>query len=361
VAEAGPELTLDRVSKRFGPVEALSDVSLSVARGELLTVLGPSGSGKSTLLQMVAGYELPDAGAVVLAGRDVTALSPARRDIGMVFQSYALFPHLSVADNVAFPLEVRGTARSEIRERVAWALGLVALAGLEQRRPRQLSGGQQQRVALARAIVFRPRLLLLDEPLAALDRKLRDAMQGELKRLQRQLGIATLFITHDQDEALALGDRVAVLRQGRLEQVSPPREIYVRPKNRFIAEFVGESNLIPGTIERAEASEAALRCAGELIVAADPDRRAHAGELATLMLRPEVLQLAGAAPRPRNVLRTTVKERSGVGAVDRYRLATASGLELLWHVAAHPSRPGFAPGDAVEIGWEPGDGHLLVD
>jgi ABC-type Fe3+/spermidine/putrescine transport system ATPase subunit len=361
VAEAGPELTLARVYKRFGSVEALSDVSLSVARGELLTVLGPSGSGKSTLLQTVAGYELPDAGAVVLAGRDVTALSPARRDIGMVFQSYALFPHLSVADNVAFPLEVRGTVRHEIRKRVSWALELVALAGLEQRKPRQLSGGQQQRVALARAIVFRPRLLLLDEPLAALDRKLRDAMQGELKSLQRQLGIATLFITHDQDEALALGDRVAVMRQGRLEQISSPRDIYVRPANRFIAEFVGESNLITGRIERAEASEAALRCGGELIVAADPDRRARTGASATLMLRPEVPQLAGEGPCPRNVLRTTVKERNGVGAADRYRLATAAGLELLWQLPAHPSRAGFAPGEVVEIGWEPGDAHLLVD
>jgi putative spermidine/putrescine transport system ATP-binding protein len=350
-------LTLDRVAKRFGAVEALAGVSLDVAAGELLTVLGPSGSGKSTLLHTIAGYELPDAGAIVLGGRDITGVSPAKRDIGMVFQNYALFPHMSVADNVAFPLVVRHLPRDEIRACVEQALGLVALGGLGQRQPRELSGGQQQRVALARAIVFAPRLLLLDEPLGALDRKLRDAMQLEIKRLQRQLRITTLFITHDQEEALALSDRVAVLHQGKLEQVGTPAEIYAHPANRFIADFVGESNLLAGTIVELSGGEAVLECGTLRLVAAADGMRA--GARATLMIRPEVPQVVAAGPRPRNVVAATVTERIGVGAAERYRLA-AGGMELRLNVPAHPARRGFAPGDTIEIGWEPGDGHLLA-
>ena len=351
-------LTLDRVAKRFGAVEALAGVSLDVAAGELLTVLGPSGSGKSTLLQTIAGYELPDSGTIVLGGRDITGVSPAKRDIGMVFQNYALFPHMSVADNVAFPLAVRHLPRDEIRARVEEALGLVALAGLGQRQPRELSGGQQQRVALARAIVFKPRLLLLDEPLGALDRKLRDAMQLEIKRLQRQLRITTLFITHDQEEALALGDRVAVLHQGRLEQVGTPAEIYARPANRFIADFVGESNLLAGTIVALDGGEAVLECGALRLVAAAADG-VRAGAPAILMIRPEVPQLVAGGKRPRNVVAATVAERIGVGGVDRYRLA-AGGIELRLTIPAHPARRALAPGDTIEIGWEPGDGHLLA-
>ncbi|MBV8393703.1 MAG: ABC transporter ATP-binding protein, partial [Alphaproteobacteria bacterium] len=240
------ELRVEEVGKRFGSVAALDGVSLTVRQGELLTILGPSGSGKTTLLKVVAGFETPDGGRVLVDGADMTRRPPAKRDIGMVFQHYALFPHLSVRRNVAFPLEMRNVARAEIDRRVSEALALVELAGYDERLPRQLSGGQQQRVALARAIVFNPRLLLLDEPFGALDRKLRETMQLEVRRLQRRLGLTTIFITHDQEEALVLSDRVAVMNHGRLEQVATTTEIYERPASDFVADFVGESNLFHG-------------------------------------------------------------------------------------------------------------------
>ncbi len=214
MAERSGELRLAGLSKRFGEVQALDNVSLDIAPGELLTILGPSGSGKTTMLKVVAGFETPDAGVVRVDGAEITRLPPARRDIGMVFQNYALFPHLTVAGNVAFPLEMRNVPRPEIDKRVAEALALVELGGYGQRLPRQLSGGQQQRVALARAIVFNPRLLLLDEPFGALDRKLRETMQLEVRRMQRRLGLTTIFITHDQEEALVLSDRIAVMNKG---------------------------------------------------------------------------------------------------------------------------------------------------
>ena len=242
------ELSVEGVTKRFGEVVALDDVSLAVAEGELLTILGPSGSGKTTLLKVVAGFETPDAGTVRVDGVEITALPPARRDIGMVFQNYALFPHLTVKGNVAFPLEMRNVARAEIERRVGEALALVELAGYEARLPRQLSGGQQQRVALARAIVFNPRLLLLDEPFGALDRKLRETMQLEVRRLQRRLGLTTIFITHDQEEALVLSDRIAVMNKGTIQQIATTTEIYERPANDFVADFVGESNIFHGTL-----------------------------------------------------------------------------------------------------------------
>src|SRR5215472_4631866 len=241
-------LALRSIRKAFGPVVALDGIDLEVKSGDLLTILGPSGSGKTTLLKIVAGFELPEEGDVLLGGEDMTFTAPARRNVGMVFQNYALFPHMDVRHNIAFPLEVRRLPHAEIDRRVRTALELVDLKGFEQRFPRQLSGGQQQRVALARAIVFDPQLLLLDEPFGALDRKLREAMQLEIRRLQRHLGLATVFITHDQEEALILSDRIAVMDHGRIQQVGLPRELYERPANAFVADFVGESNLLFGRI-----------------------------------------------------------------------------------------------------------------
>jgi ABC-type Fe3+/spermidine/putrescine transport system ATPase subunit len=229
-------------------VAALDGIDLEVKPAEFLTILGPSGSGKTTLLKIVAGFELPEAGDVLLGGEDVTFTAPAGRNVGMVFQNYALFPHMDARRNIAFPLEVRRLPRAEIDRRVAATLALVDLAGYEGRLPRQLSGGQQQRVALARAIVFDPQLLLLDEPFGALDRKLREAMQLEVRRLQRRLGLTTVFITHDQEEALILSDRIAVMNHGRIQQAGAPRELYERPANAFVADFVGESNLLFGRI-----------------------------------------------------------------------------------------------------------------
>ena len=254
-AARNPLLSLSSVVKRYGTVLAVAGVDLSVRDGEILTILGPSGSGKTTLLKMVAGFEQPDEGRVRLGERDITDATPASRGIGMVFQNYALFPHMPVAENVAFPLEMRRVGQSQIKERVTRALALVGLAGYEKRYPRQLSGGQQQRVALARAVVFEPPLLLLDEPFGALDRKLREQMQLEVKRLQRQLGITALFVTHDQEEALVLSDRIAVMNLGRIEQIGTPFEIYAQPVNRFVADFIGESNLYRGNVSASGARQ----------------------------------------------------------------------------------------------------------
>src|SRR5438128_468006 len=251
VAAQSGRLDIEAASKSFGNVVALVDVSLGVSAGEFVTILGPSGSGKTTLLKVIAGFEVADAGRVLVDGSDVTELDPAQRNIGMVFQNYALFPHMSVARNVAYPLAMRRMAKAEIAARVAAALEMVELAGMAERLPKQLSGGQQQRVALARATVFQPRLLLLDEPFGALDRRLRDQMQLEVRRLQRRLGLTTLFITHDQEEALILSDRIAVMNHGRLQQIALPRALYERPANAFVADFVGESNLLLGRIAAA--------------------------------------------------------------------------------------------------------------
>ena len=258
------------VAKRYGPITAVEDVRLHVEEGEFVTVLGPSGSGKTTLLTMIAGLVSPSSGRIDIGGRDVTWLPAARRKVGLVFQSYALFPHMSVYDNVAFPLSVRGMARPEIVRRVTEALRLVRLAGFERRRPAQLSGGQQQRVALARAFVFEPEILLLDEPLGALDRKLREQLQVELRQLQRSLGITTILVTHDQEEALSLSDRIVVLDQGRVQQIGTPEEAYLRPANRFVADFLGTANLFEGTLERDGAGWGVRLDDGEVVACADP-------------------------------------------------------------------------------------------
>jgi putative spermidine/putrescine transport system ATP-binding protein len=241
-----PAVSLRGVRKRYGGVDAVAGVDLDVADGEFFTLLGPSGSGKTTTLRMIAGFELPTEGTVLLHGQDVSRLPPYERDVNTVFQDYALFPHMSVGDNVAYGLMVKGVRRSERRERAAEALGLVRLEGFEKRKPSQLSGGQRQRVALARALVNRPRVLLLDEPLGALDLKLREEMQIELKSIQRDVRITFIFVTHDQDEALTMSDRIAVFNQGRIEQTGTPAEVYEHPASAFIAGFVGTSNLLEG-------------------------------------------------------------------------------------------------------------------
>ena len=238
-------IKLDNVTKTFdGRVLAVDGVTLDIAAGEFFSLLGPSGCGKTTSLRMIAGFELPDSGRVHVAGRDITDLPVHKRDMGMVFQSYALFPHRTVAENVAFGLRMREVAKPDIERRVKAALAQVALTGLEERKPGQLSGGQQQRVALARALVVEPPVLLCDEPLGALDRKLRQQMQFELKELQKRLGVTLVFVTHDQEEALAMSDRIAVMNHGKVEQVGAPTEIYERPRTRFVADFIGEINIL---------------------------------------------------------------------------------------------------------------------
>jgi spermidine/putrescine transport system ATP-binding protein len=277
-----PVLNLDRLERRYGEQQALAGISLSVAPGEFFTLLGPSGCGKSTTLRLIGGFEQPSAGRIWLQGRDVTGLPPQRRPVNTVFQQYALFPHLSVWENVAFGPRSRGLARAELRQRVGEMLEIVGLSGLAGQRPRQLSGGQQQRVALARALVNTPALLLLDEPLAALDASLRRTMQSELKRIQREVGVAFLMVSHDQQEVLGMSDRLAVLRAGRIEQIGSPTAIYERPANAFVAAFVGQANLLAGADGAGGSADEAGGSAG-------------GGDL--LMIRPERIRLGEMPPQ----------------------------------------------------------------
>jgi putative spermidine/putrescine transport system ATP-binding protein len=345
VAPRSAALGVEGLVKRFGEVVALDGVSLDIASGELLTILGPSGSGKTTLLKVVAGFEAPDAGSVRVDGVDITVLPPARRDIGMVFQNYALFPHLTVERNVAFPLEMRHVARSEIERRVGEALGLVELQGYEKRLPRQLSGGQQQRVALARAIVFNPRLLLLDEPFGALDRKLRETMQLEVRRLQRRLGLTTIFITHDQEEALVLSDRIAVMNRGAIQQVASTSDIYERPANDFVADFVGESNIFHGTVT--EVGAVTLDAGRRLLVC----NAAAVGTRVGVLMRPERFGHGA------NSFTGEVREAVYLGASRKLRLACDDGLELV--VRQPTGDPLPATGSRLTVGIEPEAIHVF--
>src|SRR5689334_13208363 len=276
-------ISIRDVSKTYGRTVALDQVSLEIASGEFITLLGPSGSGKTTLLMVLAGFIRPDAGETRFGDRDVTLVPPHKRDVGMVFQNYALFPHMSVAGNVAYPLKLRRLARAEIEERVRRALDMVQLSGLGERQVDQLSGGQKQRVALARAIIFEPRILLMDEPLSALDKKLREQMQIEVRHLHRRLGMTTVYVTHDQREALTMSDRIAIIDKGRLRQIGSPREIYDRPKSRFIADFIGESHFLPVEMR----GGAALLDGTPLRLAASPPE--SGAQL--LVIRPEKLRL----------------------------------------------------------------------
>ena len=296
-ARAGHRLKLYGLSKHYGPHRALHDVTLEVAPGEFLTLLGPSGSGKTTVLMALAGFVQPTDGEIFLDGRPISALPPDRRDFGVVFQGYALFPHMTVAENVAFPLEVRGAERAEIRMRVAGALGLVQLGALAERRPRELSGGQQQRVALARALVFEPKLLLLDEPMGALDRQLKGDLQVELRRLHRRLGTTFVNVTHDQEEAMALSDRIAVMRGGEIVEVGTPAELYARPRTRFVASFLGRSNFLEGVVAGSEAAgpmgQVAIVDVGGRTVRHASAEPVAPGAHVTLALRPERIEIGG--------------------------------------------------------------------
>jgi putative spermidine/putrescine transport system ATP-binding protein len=281
-AQALP-VRISGLAKSYGSVRAIDHVSLSVELGEFVTLLGPSGSGKTTLLMMIAGFVRPDAGSILVGGQDIVRLPPHKRNVGMVFQNYALFPHMSVGENIAYPLRLRRVAKAEARERVAQALELVRLEGYEERRVDQLSGGQRQRVALARAVVFEPRILLMDEPLSALDKQLRERMQIEIRHLHDNLGTTTVAVTHDQREALTMSDRVAVLHQGRLMQFASPRELYERPDSRFVAEFIGESSFLPVEIDGRTA-----RYRGQALKLAELPE-AGTGRL-RLLIRPEKLE-----------------------------------------------------------------------
>ena len=320
-------VTLVGVSKAYGRVVAVDSVSLEVAEGEFVTLLGPSGSGKTTTLMLIAGFERPTAGEILIRGESVVGRPPEKRDIGMVFQSYALFPHMTVFDNVAFPLRTRRLAGEEVSRRVAEAIEAVRMTGLGDRYPRQLSGGQQQRIALARAIVYRPSLLLMDEPLGALDKKLREEMQEELKSLQREVGITTLYVTHDQQEALALSDRVAIMNGGHLVQVSAPLALYEQPATDFVAGFLGEVNLVDGIATSMAAGLVRVEIHEGLEVSAlGPPL--SAGKPVRLSIRPERFDIGTAAPGGPNAWRGRVREVAFYGELVRYKVEVRSGLIL---------------------------------
>ena len=334
-------------------VRAVEHVDLRIAEGEFFSMLGPSGCGKTTTLRMIAGFEEPTSGQILLHGRDMVGVPPFRRDVNMVFQQYALFPHMDVFENVAFGLRRKRVEKDEIRRRVAEALSLVELEGREKRKPRQLSGGQQQRVALARALVNRPRALLLDEPLGALDLKLRQAMQLELKRIQREVGITFVYVTHDQEEALTMSDRLVVMNAGRIEQLGSPRELYEHPATRFVANFIGTSNVLTGRLERrGDAWGLAGLGPDQRVLVADPGE-ARDGQDVELAIRPEkiVLRTEQDPPAPdRSALRVRVDEVVYLGTSTQYRTVTDGGDA----VAVYRQNASATPGADVlagQVGW----------
>jgi len=351
-------LVLRNVSKVYGrDGRAVSDFSLDVAPGEFLTLLGPSGSGKTTVLKMIAGFETPTAGEIELGGESVVTLPPYRRGIGMVFQNYALFPHMTVFENVAFPLSVRDVDRREIAVKAREALALVHLEEFADRYPTQLSGGQQQRVALARAVVFRPRILLMDEPLGALDRNLRERMKTEIKRIQRELRMTVVYVTHDQDEALTLSDRIAVMRDGRLVQAAPGPELYNRPADSFVARFVGESNIFDCEVVADGAGARMLRLPNGALVAAP----SAAGEVVAhrLMIRPERISILRGEEVSGAALSGRIREAVFLGETTRYEI-DAEGLSLTVKDQNRGAAP-FPVGAHVALTWRPDDAVLLSD
>jgi spermidine/putrescine transport system ATP-binding protein len=355
-----PAIGLDGVAKEFHSrgevVAAVRGIDLTIRKGEFFSMLGPSGCGKTTTMRMIAGFEEPTRGTVRLDGRDVTAAPPNKRDVNMVFQSYALFPHMSVFENVAFGLRRKSVPKDQVTRQVGEMLEIVDLTGREQRRPRELSGGQQQRVALARALVNHPKALLLDEPLGALDLKLRQAMQVELKRIQREVGITFVYVTHDQNEALTMSDRIAVMNDGVIEHLGPPREIYEHPATRFVAGFIGTSNLLTGSLAQVTDGQGVIEVSPDerIIVPAGRSGLA-AGQEVELTVRPEKIELAaGPGPAGGCALRGTVTEVVYLGTSTSFSVRTTTGADVV--VFQQNSASAAAPvsrGDEVWLTWDP--------
>jgi spermidine/putrescine transport system ATP-binding protein len=356
-----PAIELVGIAKRFhsrrGTVTAVERVDLVIGEGEFFSLLGPSGCGKTTTLRMIGGFEEPTEGQILLYGNDVVGVPPNHRDVNMVFQSYALFPHMSVFDNVAFGLRRKAVDKAETTQRVNEMLELVQLDGKSERRPRELSGGQQQRVALARALVNRPRALLLDEPLAALDLKLRQAMQIELKRIQREVGITFIFVTHDQNEALTMSDRLVVMNAGRIEQLGEPREVYERPRTRFVAGFIGTSNLITRTVRRLDADAAVLDVGSDesIVAPGAAEVGARAGSALDVTVRPEKMIISTGQPEPdRCALRCRVTEVVYLGTSTQYAVSAVDGTDLTVFLQNASDSSDIAHrGDDVWLSWRP--------
>jgi spermidine/putrescine transport system ATP-binding protein len=360
-ADSAPVISVEHVTKRYGDYVAVHDATFEIGRGEFFSMLGPSGCGKTTMLRMIAGFEEVTSGVLRLDGVDVVGVPPYRRHVNTVFQNYALFPHLSVFENVAFGPRIRQLERNELERRVGDMLDVVRLGDFAARKPSQLSGGQRQRVALARALVNDPSALLLDEPLSALDAELRRQMQLELKRIQRDVGITFVFVTHDQEEALTMSDRMAVMSKGRLEQVGTPEEIYDEPASAFVARFIGSANLIPVTVEKTEDGRATLSLPGGVAGEAPMGARTFAaGQSALLMIRPERLELSASAPGPGRLgVPVTCTDLVFQGAVLRCALRDPAGGELVDYLEASRQQPGVRPGASLWASWETDDARLL--
>jgi spermidine/putrescine transport system ATP-binding protein len=353
----GAAIVLEAVSKQFGGHAAVSDVNLSIQDGEFFSLLGPSGCGKTTTLRMIAGFVEPDEGRILLQGKDVTTVPPNRRPVNMVFQQYALFPHMSVYDNVAFGLSVKKVPRSEHRSRIEELLRVVSLEGYERRKPRQLSGGQQQRVALARALVNRPAALLLDEPLGALDVKLRRQMQLELKRIQHELGTTFVYVTHDQEEALAMSDRIAVMDAGRVEQLGTPREVYEQPSTPFVADFIGSLNAIEIRVDEVVGGYGVARLGEQDRIVVPVEAGTGAGSEFRVAVRPEQVQLAGGDENGSR-LGGTVVDLVYLGMYTQVHVDTAAG-RVVSHCLADQSLEGLERGGAVVLAWDADDSYVL--
>ena len=351
----------DRVQKSYdGRTLVVKDLNLSVPRGEFLTMLGPSGSGKTTCLMMLAGFETATHGEIRLNGRNINDVPPHKRGIGMVFQNYALFPHMSVAENLAFPLDVRGLTKADKEAKVRRALDMVQMGQFANRRPAQLSGGQQQRVALARALVFEPELVLMDEPLGALDKQLREHMQFEIKHISDNLGITVVYVTHDQTEALTMSDRVAVFNDGRIQQLAPPDELYEAPLNSFVAQFIGENNTLEGVVAAMGNGRCLVRLDSGDEIDAKPVNVARVGERTKVSIRPERVEFLKHRLRPdAHTLKARVEEFIYMGDMFRTRLSVAGNDEFIIKSRNAPDQVRLQPGEMIEIGWLPEDCRAL--
>ena len=353
------KLAISELRKTYGPVTAVARVSLDVGEGEFVTLLGPSGSGKTTLLMMVAGLTWPDSGEVRIDGRLCTYLPSHKRDIGMVFQNYALFPHLTVHENIAFPLRMRRVADRDISRKVRQALETVRLPDVGERETSALSGGQQQRIALARCIVYEPSIILMDEPLGALDKKLREEMQLEIKHLHEQLGITVLYVTHDQEEAMVMSDKICLFNEGSIEQVGSPEEMYFTPRSKFAASFLGESNILSASVKGTHDNRAVLDFHGSATVEAPLRFDVRTGQNVSFMVRPESIAITEKADSGQNVIEGVVRDRILTGGVTKYFVEVAGEVAVSASSLTMRSDRGHSPGDRVRLGWSIHDTVVL--
>jgi putative spermidine/putrescine transport system ATP-binding protein len=349
------------VQKSYDGVSlVVKDLNLSIAKGEFLTMLGPSGSGKTTCLMMLAGFETATSGEITLDGRPINQVPPHKRGIGMVFQNYALFPHMTVGENLSFPLEVRGMGKSEREAKIKRALDMVQMYAFVNRRPAQLSGGQQQRIALARALVFDPALVLMDEPLGALDKQLREHMQFEIKHLHDSLGITVVYVTHDQGEALTMSDRIAVFNDGRIQQLAPPADLYERPDNSFVAQFIGENNKLLGTIEELSGDKALVRLTTGEVIDATPVNVTAKGQKTLVSIRPERVEFkTEMMPPGAHTIEAEVIEVIYMGDILRAVLKVAGSSDFVMKMRNTQGQTRLAPGQKIKVGWHPQDARAL--